>query len=141
MNPTYDCPFRTVDTLLKKQPGLGHVCLVDIHAEATSEKVVMGRFLDGRVSAVVGTHTHVQTSDEKILPSGTAYLTDLGMTGPDDSALGRDLDSVTAMFMTGMPSQFKVAKHDVSLEGLLISIDETSGRARSVKRLRERIDA
>jgi len=107
-----------------------------VHAEATSEKIVMGRYLDGRVSCMVGTHTHVQTSDETVLPGGTAYITDLGMTGPKDSALGRDLQSVTHMFLTALPSQFKVARQDVVLEGVLVSVDEKTGRARSVKRLR-----
>ncbi len=130
-----DCPFRTMDKLLLGD-GLGKVVVVDIHAEATSEKVVMGRYLDGRVSCAVGTHTHVQTSDERVLPGGTAYITDLGMTGPKDSALGRDLQSVTHMFLTGMPSQFKVARQEVVLEGVLASVDETTGRARAVKRLR-----
>ena len=108
-----------------------------MHAEATSEKVVLGRYLDGRASAVVGTHTHVQTSDERVLPRGTAYITDLGMTGPKESALGRDLESVLTMFMTGMPSPFKVATHDVSLEGVVIDVDPATGRARSIRRLRE----
>ena len=134
----YDCPFRTVDALLAETKGLGKVILVDIHAEATSEKIVMGRYLDGRVSAVVGTHTHVQTSDEAVLPNGTAYITDLGMTGPKDSALGRDIESVTAMFLTGMPAKFKVATNDVSLEGVLFEVDNVSGRALNIKRLRIR---
>ncbi len=132
----YDCPFRCADALLA-QGGLGKVVIVDIHAEATSEKIVMGRYLDGRVSAVAGTHTHVQTSDEVILPKGTAYLTDLGMTGVKDSSLGRDLDSVYDMFLTGMPTKFKLAQGESVLEGLWIDIDETTGRARKVKRLRE----
>jgi hypothetical protein len=108
-----------------------------MHAEATSEKVVMGRYLDGRVSAVAGTHTHVQTSDETVLPGGTAYMTDLGMTGPKDSAIGRELDAVLKSFLTGMPAKFEVATGGVVLEGALIDIDETTGRARSIKRVRE----
>jgi metallophosphoesterase (TIGR00282 family) len=134
----HDCPFRTMDALLRDAPGLGRVILVDVHAEATSEKIVMGRYLDGRVSAVFGTHTHVQTSDETILPGGTAYITDLGMTGAKDSALGRDLDSVTSMFLTGMPSRFHIARKDVALEGVLIDVDDATGKARSIRRLRER---
>ena len=133
----YDCPFRTVDALLKKEPDLGRVILVDMHAEATSEKVVIGRYLDGRVSCVVGTHTHVQTSDEAILPKGTAYITDLGMTGAKDSALGRDLASVTQMMLTGMPAKFEVARDDLMLEGVLVDVDERNGQARSIRRLRE----
>ena len=91
------------------------------------------------MSAVCGTHTHVQTSDETVLPGGTAYITDLGMTGPKDSALGRDLASVTGMFLTGMPARFKLAKDDIVLEGLLIDVDARTGRARRVKRLREAV--
>jgi 2',3'-cyclic-nucleotide 2'-phosphodiesterase len=133
----YDCPFRAIDALLTKEPGLGKVILVDMHAEATSEKIVIGRYLDGRVSCVAGTHTHVQTSDETILPKGTAYVTDLGMTGGKDSALGRDLKSVTNMFLTGMPSKWDTAKNDAVLEGMIATIDETTGKAKSVKRIRE----
>ena len=108
-----------------------------MHAEATSEKIMIGRYLDGRVSAVVGTHTHVQTSDEIVLPGGTGYLTDLGMTGVKDSAIGRDLDSVMSMFLNGMPSKFKMAEGRPVLEGLLIDIDPKTGRAQHVERLRE----
>ena len=133
----YDCPFRAADALLSKEPGLGKVILVDMHAEATSEKIVIGRYLDGRVSVVAGTHTHVQTSDEAVLPKGTAYITDLGMTGGKDSSLGRDLPSVTRMFLTGMPGKWDTAKNDVVLEGLIATIDEATGKAKSVKRIRE----
>lgn len=132
----YDCPFRTIDQFLQKQAP-GSIVLVDIHAEATSEKVVMGRYLDGRVSCVAGTHTHVQTSDETLLTKGTAYITDLGMTGAKDSAIGRDLDSITSMFLTGMPAKFEIARNDVVLEGVLIDIDRETGKARSIKRIRE----
>lgn len=132
----YDCPYRAMDMLLKNQ-DLGSVVLVDFHAEATSEKVVMGRYLEGRVSAVVGTHTHVQTSDEMILKGGTAYITDLGMTGPKDSAIGRDLDQVKHIFLTGIPSAFKVAKGDVKLEGVIIDVDRTTGKAAGIIRIRE----
>ncbi len=136
----YDCPFRTMDRLLAEQPGLAKVRVVDLHAEATSEKIVLGRYLDGRISALVGTHTHVQTSDETILPGGTAYLTDLGMTGAKDSALGRDLESVTHMFLTGMPTMFKIAERDVVLEGVRLDIDASNGRARRIERVRERLE-
>ncbi len=136
----YDCPFRCIDALLRERAAMGRVVIVDLHAEATSEKIVMGRYLDGRVSVVAGTHTHVQTSDEVVLPGGTAYLTDLGMTGVKDSAIGRELNSVVAMFLTGMPTKFEMAKGVPLLEGILVNIDEKTGRARSIKRLREAAD-
>jgi metallophosphoesterase (TIGR00282 family) len=134
--PPADCPFRTADDLLKQVPP-GVPVMVEIHAEATSEKIALGRYLEGRVASVVGTHTHVQTSDEAILPKGTAYLTDLGMTGPKDSVLGRDVPSVLKKFLTGLPAKFEVAEKDVVLEGALIHLDPKSGRASKIKRLRE----
>jgi len=133
-----DCPFRTVEAILERRAELGRVILVDMHAEATSEKIVLGRYLDGRVTAVAGTHTHVQTSDETIWPGGTAYITDLGMTAARDSALGRDLAQVTRMFLTGRHTGFDVAKSDPVLEGLLIEVDYRDGRAKAVERIRER---
>lgn len=136
MPPTFDCPFRAADQVLA-QKGLGRVIVVDIHAEATSEKIALSRYLDGRVSAVVGSHTHVQTADETIRPGGTAYLTDLGMTGPKDSVLGRDYPSVLAKFLTGMPSAFKVAADDVRLEGVVVTVDEKTGKATRIKRVQE----
>lgn len=139
--PPADCPFRAADAILSREPNLGKVILVDMHAEATSEKLAMGRYLDGRVSAVVGTHTHVQTSDDAILPKKTAYITDLGMTGPKDSILGRDLPSVLGKFLTGMPSKFEIADKDVTLEGVLVDVDEQTGRARRITRVRERLEA
>ena len=134
-----DCPFRAIDSILQKQPSMGSIIMVEIHAEATSEKIMMGRYLEGRVTSVVGTHTHVQTSDETILPKGTAYITDLGMTGPKDSIIGRDIVSVRQKFLTGMPAKFDVAKDDVALEGVIISIEESTGRARKITRVRERL--
>ncbi len=131
-----DCPFREMEKLLK-EPGLGRVILVDFHAEATSEKVAMGHFLDGRVSAVVGTHTHVQTSDARVLKKGTAYQTDLGMTGPRDSVIGCKKEAILHSFLTGLPVRFEVASEEVFLEGVLIDVDEKSGRARSIKTVRE----
>ncbi|MEI6563995.1 MAG: TIGR00282 family metallophosphoesterase [bacterium] len=138
--PPMDCPFRAVDALLAKEPNMGKVILVDFHAEATSEKIAMGRHLDGRVSAMVGTHTHVQTSDETIMPKKTAYLTDLGMTGPKDSIIGRDYASVMNRFLTGMPSKFEIAEGNVALEGALLDVDEATGRARKIVRVREFLD-
>lgn len=137
--PPNDCPFRCADALLRRGHDLGDIIMVDFHAEATSEKITLGRYLDGRVSGFWGTHTHVQTSDENILPKGTGYITDLGMTGPKDSSIGRDLESVTSRFLTNMPSSFKVAKNDVVLEGAIFSVDETTGKTNSITRVRERM--
>lgn len=136
MNP-YDCPFRAADEILARKTPPGGIIIVDMHAEATSEKIALGRYLDGRVSVVVGTHTHVQTADEEILPGGTAYITDLGMTGPKDSVLGRDVDSVLQKFLTGMPSKFEIAKDRVVFEGALITVDNETGRATDIRRVRE----
>jgi metallophosphoesterase (TIGR00282 family) len=137
MPPHADCPFLTADRLLKQVPRDVPVVLAEIHCEATSEKIAFGRYLEGRVSAVVGTHTHVQTSDETILPGGTAYITDLGMTGPKDSVLGRDVQPVLHRFTTGMPAKFTVAENDVVLEGVVLDIDEATGKARKIQRVRE----
>jgi len=136
MSP-YDCPFRSIESLLAREKNLGRIIVVDIHAEATSEKVAMGRFLDGRVSVVAGTHTHVQTSDETILPKGTAYLTDLGMTGPMDSVIGRDTASILTAFQTGMPARFEMGGGDTCIQGAMVDIDETTGKARSIARVRD----
>ena len=131
----YDCPFACADMVLKSLPA-GSPVLVDFHAEATSEKIAMGRYLDGRVAAVVGTHTHVQTSDERILPGGTAYLTDLGMTGPIDSVLGRDIDAVIRKFRFGMPVKMEVAGGAAELQGAIIEIDRQTCKATSIRRVR-----
>lgn len=133
----YDCPFRTVDALLAARENIGRIVIVDIHAEATSEKVALGRYLDGRVSAVLGTHTHIQTSDEQILPRGTAYLTDIGMSGPKESIIGRDIETILKKMITGLPVPFKVATGDPAFEGVILDIDEQTGRAKSIKRIRE----
>lgn len=134
MNPI-DCPFRAVDKVLERIGGRASLILVDMHAEATSEKVAMGYHLDGRVSAVVGTHTHIQTADEKILPKGTAYLTDLGMTGPSHSVLGRRVDRVLKRFITGMPSPFDIAPGGAQINGALIDLDAETGRATAIRRV------
>ncbi len=130
MNPA-DCPFRAMDALLQTLPRNVPV-IVDFHAEATSEKIAMGYYLDGRVAAVVGTHTHVQTSDAVLLPKGTAYLTDLGMTGPMNSVIGREIAPVLKKFTTGIPAKFDVAGGPAVLEGALLEIDRQSGRAVSI---------
>ena len=114
--------------------------IVDVHGETTSEKIAMGRFLDGRVSAVIGTHTHVQTADEQIFPGGTAYLTDAGFTGPHESVLGREIEPVLKKFLTGMPQRFEVAKNRVLLHGAVIEIDNASGRALKIQRVSEQLN-
>ncbi|NLL84630.1 MAG: YmdB family metallophosphoesterase [Lentisphaerae bacterium] len=134
MSPV-DCPFRQADASLKAMPG-GVVSVVDFHAEATSEKIAMGLYLDGRVSAVAGTHTHVQTSDAQVLPNGTGYITDLGMTGPTGGVLGRDAKPVLQKFTTGMPSRFSVAETPAVLEGAIFEFDSTTRRCLKVAALR-----
>ena len=132
-----DCPFKTMDRILNEIPKALPV-LVDFHAEATSEKITMAYYLDGRVTAVVGTHTHVQTSDAMLLPKGTAYLTDLGMTGPYVSSIGRDLKPVTRKFITGMPSRFEVAEGPCVLEGAIVDFDAKTKKAASIETFRVR---
>jgi len=138
--PPSDCPFRATDEILKRGAELGRIIVAEMHGEATSEKIAYGRYLDGRVSVVAGSHTHVQTADETILPKGTAYLTDLGMTGPKDSVLGRDLAAVLKKFLTGMPQAFEIAVNDVRCEGLLVSVDAQTGRASCVRRVQEKLE-
>lgn len=136
MPPNYDCPFQMADRMLKGELGGDKVIFVDFHGEASSERMAMGRYLDGRVSAVVGTHTHCQTSDETIFPNGTAYITDLGMTGPKDSILGREVEPVVKKFLTGVPQKFNVAKGNPVLEGAVVDVDMKTGKANSIERLR-----
>jgi hypothetical protein len=131
-----DCPWAAADRVLAQLPPDIKVILVDFHAEATSDKQVMGRHLDGRVSAVLGTHTHVPTADEEILPGGTAFQCDVGMTGPHDSILGRRIDRVTETTRTFNPTHFEVANGDVRLNGSIVDVDPTTGRAQSIRRLR-----
>lgn len=136
MNPV-NCPFKTMDRILNEIPKNVPV-FVDFHAEATSEKITLGYYLDGRVTAVCGTHTHVQTSDTLVLPKGTAYLTDLGMTGPYVSSIGRDLKPVTRRFITGMPSRFDVADGPCVLEGAVIDFDPATKVASAIETVRIR---
>ena len=130
-----DCPFKTALREIEKLRRKTKIILVDMHAEATSEKQAMGWFLDGRVSAVIGTHTHVQTADEQILPQGTAYVTDVGMTGPFDSIIGTKKEVVLERFLKQMPNKFDVAKGDVRLQGVLITVDEKTGRSLGIERV------
>ncbi|WP_372845933.1 TIGR00282 family metallophosphoesterase [Pontiella sp.] len=136
MQPSYDCPFQTVDRMLKGMLSSDKAIFVDFHGEASSERMAMGRFLDGRVSAVFGTHTHCQTSDETVFDNGTAYITDLGMTGPKDSVLGREVEPVLAKFLTGVPHKFEVAKGKPTLEGALVDVDMKTGKAEAIERIR-----
>jgi metallophosphoesterase (TIGR00282 family) len=130
-----DSPFRVADRLLAELPKGVKVVFVDFHAEATSEKQALGIYLDGRVSAVVGTHTHVPTADERVLPGGTAFQTDAGMTGPYEGVIGFRSDRVLQRFLLQTPSTFEVAKRDVRLSGVLVDVDETTGKARAIERL------
>ncbi len=136
--PPCDDPFRAADLALERIGTDARIIIVDMHAEATSEKMAIGWHLDGRVSAVVGTHTHVQTADETILPGGTAYITDLGMTGPYDSVIGIEKGLALKKFRTGMPVRFATAKRDPRLCGVILDLDEETGRARTIERLDQR---
>jgi metallophosphoesterase (TIGR00282 family) len=136
MRPPTDCPFRAVDQAIRALPPDVNIVVVDMHAEATSEKVAMGWHLDGRASLVFGTHTHIQTADECILPGGTAYITDVGMTGPYDSVLGRRKDRVLRNMLTNLPAPFDVATDDPRLCGVLVSVETNAGVATRVQRIR-----
>ena len=135
-----DDPFRAALHELKRIPPHVKVIVVDMHAEATSEKMAMGWYLDGKVSAVLGTHTHVATADERVLPGGTAFITDVGMTGPHDSVIGMEKEGILQHFLDAMPSRFVVAEGDIQMNSVLIDVDESSGRARSISRLNFRLD-
>ncbi|MDP3142903.1 MAG: TIGR00282 family metallophosphoesterase [Candidatus Omnitrophota bacterium] len=130
-----DCPFKAVKKILEELKGQASIILVDMHAEATSEKMAMAHFLDGAVSAVVGTHTHIQTADEKILAGGSAYITDLGMTGPYDSVIGQRKEKIIERFISGLPTRFEVACDDVQLCGAVLDIDVKTGKANSIQRI------
>jgi metallophosphoesterase (TIGR00282 family) len=142
-----DDPFKKADEELAKLPPDVTFVLVDMHAETTSEKIALGWYLDGRVTAVVGTHTHVATADEHVLPKGTAYITDVGMTGPHDGVIGMDRVGIIKKFLDGLPARFEVATGDIQMNAVLIETDETAPRneagrlaAKSIERLRLRID-
>lgn len=137
MQPILENPFRTVDTVVTKMREETSNIIVDAHGETTSEKIALGRFLDGKVSAVIGTHTHVQTADEQIFPGGTAFLCDAGMCGPVNSILGRAIEPILNRFISNLPSSFPVAAGEVRLRGALIEIDETTGRTARITRVDE----
>ena len=138
--PPIDCPFQGADAALQEIGDDADVILVDLHAEATSEKVAMGWYLDGRVAAVVGTHTHIPTADARVLPGGTAYISDLGMTGPYDSVIGVSKKAIIGRFLNAMPTRFETARGDVRLCGVIIDVDPSTGRARSMDPLQVRRD-
>lgn len=131
-----NCPYAAVDRVIAALPSDVRIVVVDMHAEATSEKIAMGWHLDGRASVVFGTHTHVPTADETILPNRTAYITDIGMTGPYDSVIGRDRQRVVGTFLSGVPSPFDVATNDVRLCGIIATVESTTGRASAIQRIR-----
>ncbi len=130
-----DCPFQIVEEIIAEIYDEADIIIIDIHAEATSEKLAFAYYVDGRVNAVLGTHTHIQTSDERILPGGTAYITDLGMTGPSESVLGMDKDIVIQKFLTGRPARFEVASGPAQLEGVVLSLDDESDKVLEIKRI------
>jgi metallophosphoesterase (TIGR00282 family) len=136
--PALDCPFRTADALLGQLPSSTAIRIVDMHAEATSEKIALGWYLDGRVTATVGTHTHIPTADETILPKGSAYITDLGMSGPYDSVIGMEKGPVIKKFLDQIPARFNVARGDPRLSCVLIEADPVNGRAFSIQRIMRR---
>jgi metallophosphoesterase (TIGR00282 family) len=133
--PPLDCPFVAVDEVLAELKGQADIIIVDFHAEATSEKVAFGYYFDGRVQAVLGTHTHIQTSDERILPKGTAYITDLGMTGPYESVLGMKKEQVLEKFLTGRPVRLDVASGKAQLEGVVLNLDDNSHQVNKIVRI------
>jgi 2',3'-cyclic-nucleotide 2'-phosphodiesterase len=137
MQPILENPFQAVKEAVTKMRTETANIIVDVHGETTSEKIALGRFLDGKVSAVIGTHTHVQTADEQIFPGGTAFLCDAGMCGPINSILGRSIDPIVSRFISNMPAPFPVAAGEVRLRGALIEIDETTGRALRIQRVDE----
>jgi len=134
---TTDCPFRTLDARLQEMRSITPNIIVDIHAEATSEKVAMGWYADGRVAAVLGTHTHIQTADERVLPQGTAYITDVGMTGPYDSVIGQIKERIIERYVTSLPCKFEVAAGKATLCGVIVDIAEQTGKARSIVRVQK----
>ncbi len=133
-----DCPFKAVKSILEDVKREAKIIFVDMHAEATSEKVALGHFLSGKVSAVLGTHTHIPTADERIIDNFTAYISDVGMTGSFDSVIGREKHQVIERFITNMPVRFNLAQGDVRMQAVLVEVDEESGKALSIKRVEYR---
>jgi len=133
--PAVDCPFRIADQVIAGLKKETDIIIVDMHAEATSEKIALGWYLDGRVSAVIGTHTHVMTADERVLPNGTAYITDAGMTGGFDSVIGMEKEPIIEKFLTQLPTKFEVAEGDVRFNGVVVEVDEQNGKAKNIIRV------
>jgi calcineurin-like phosphoesterase len=138
MDPV-DCPFASADKILAELKGTTDIIFVDMHAETTSETRAMGWHLDGKVAAVLGSHTHVQTADEEVLPGGTAYLTDAGMTGPYRSVIGMSIEPVLQKFRTGIRSKFKPATEDIRFCGAVVEVEESTGLARGIQRICEKL--
>ncbi|MCU0651399.1 MAG: TIGR00282 family metallophosphoesterase [Candidatus Omnitrophica bacterium] len=134
-----ECPFKTAAAEVEKLAQETKIIIIDMHAEATSEKVALGWYLDGKVSAIFGTHTHIQTADEKILPAGTAFIADVGMTGPYDSVIGRRVEDVLERFITCVPVKFEVADSNIQLHGAVVDIDEKTGKANSIVRIQKKL--
>ncbi|MCK5214426.1 MAG: TIGR00282 family metallophosphoesterase [Candidatus Omnitrophica bacterium] len=135
MRYNVNCPFKTAEDVIKEIKKVTNIIVVDMHAETTSEKVAMGWFLDGKASAIFGTHTHIQTADEKVLPKGTAYITDVGMTGPYDSVIGQNKEKIIKRFLTSMPTRFEVAKENPVVHGVVVEIDDITGLAKKISRV------
>lgn len=133
-----DCPFRAMNDFIENNKSDAPI-IVDFHAEATSEKIAMGWYLDGKVAALMGTHTHVQTADERVLPRGTGYITDAGMTGPADSVIGMDKKGVLERFVTQLPQKFEVGKDDIEVQGVMLTIDKNEKKCLEIKRVKEKI--
>ena len=134
-----ECPFKVGRDIVEKMKIETPIILIDMHAEATSEKIALVWYLDGEVSAILGTHTHVQTADERIYPKGTAFISDLGMTGPHDSVIGRKVEQILTRFLTGLPTRFEMAEENVQMNGVVVTIDEKTGRALEIKRINEKL--
>ncbi len=134
-----ECPFKSTRQAIEELSKEAKIIIVDIHAEATSEKVALGWYLDGKASAVLGTHTHVQTADERILPGGCAYISDVGMTGPLDSVIGRRIEDVLERFITGVPVRFEIAQENIQLQGAVLDIDDGTGKANSIVRVQRKL--
>jgi metallophosphoesterase (TIGR00282 family) len=137
MRYNVSCPFRMLDAAVAQIKAQTPVMIVDMHAETTSEKVAIGHYIDGQVSLVYGTHTHIQTADEKVLPQGTAYITDLGMSGPYDSVIGQNKEKIIKRFLTSMPQKFEVAQSTATLHGVVVTVDPVTGRAQQIVRVQE----